>query len=200
MNQKILINQDRCIGCSICANTCQQSAIKMINDKAQVVDQDSCDGIGNCLPVCPVSAITFLEEPKKTISLSNNCQSLNPPVNKWPLKIKLVSPNASYLNNCDLAIVADCSLYSSEEVRRITKGKITLIGCPKLEQATNLEKLTTIITSNQINSLTIIKMEVPCCNGISNVSLNALNLSKKNISTKIITISTKGSVLSHEMR
>ncbi len=214
----ITIDEDLCIGCGICAQTCKQSAIEIVDGKAKVTSADFCDGIGNCLPVCPVNAISFKDNtvPKNSVTPpqggcpGRNVTELNPidtdmqitgintpsALRQWPVQIKLVPHNAPYFNASDLLIAADCTAYAYANFHaEFMKGKITLIGCPKLDDGDYTEKLTAILTDNNINSLTVIRMEVPCCSGIENAAAAALKASGKTIPFNVVTISTDGKIL-----
>ncbi len=115
---------------------------------------------------------------------------------QWPVQIKLVSPNASYFNGAHLLIAADCTAYAHASFNRtFMKNKITLIGCPKLDEGDYTEKLTAILSKNSVKSVTIIRMEVPCCGGIVAAATEAIRASGKMIPWSVVTIGTDGSVL-----
>ncbi|MDF2685674.1 MAG: ferredoxin [Clostridia bacterium] len=117
-------------------------------------------------------------------------------LNQWPVQIKLVPVNAPYFNNANLLIAADCTAYAYGDFHNsFMKNKITLIGCPKLDEGDYSEKLTEIIKRNNIKSVTVVRMEVPCCGGIVNATINALKNSEKMIPWQVITISTDGQIL-----
>lgn len=219
MARKIIkIDEEKCIGCGLCAKACQQSAIEIIDGKAKVTRDDYCDGIGNCLPVCPVNAISFsdkdIKEKKKDAFVSgcpgSNSKVLKPEaknsnisgleavseLRQWPVQIKLVPENAPYFNNCNLLIAADCTAYAYVNFHNdFIRNRITLIGCPKLDIVDYTEKLTNIISNNNIKSLTVVRMEVPCCGGLEKASVTALKNSGKFIPWQVVTISTDGKIL-----
>ncbi len=220
MGKKIIeIDQEKCIGCGLCANTCQQSAIEIIDGKAQVTRSDCCDGIGNCLPVCPVNAIHFSERDvvaKVTPPAPQGCPGSNlrtlsnsapaapkapapqsvSALGQWPVQIKLVPEQAPYFNDNHLLIAADCTAYAYGNFHgEFMRNKITLIGCPKLDEADYTEKLTKIITNNRIKSVTVVRMEVPCCGGIERAAINALRAREDLIPWQIVTISIDGKIL-----
>ena len=115
---------------------------------------------------------------------------------QWPCQIKLVPINAPYFDNAELLIAADCAAYAYGNFHsEFMKGKITLIGCPKLDDVDYSEKLTRIIKENNIKSVTVVRMEVPCCGGIENAVKRALMQSGKFIPWQIITLSTDGRIL-----
>ncbi len=214
----IKINEEKCVGCGLCANACKQSAIEIIDGKAKVTREDYCDGVGNCLPVCPVNAISFSDKDVTPINEAplpcgcpgSNSKELKPteqivinsasqPISalrQWPVQINLVPENAPYFNNSHLLIAADCTAYAYANFHNeFMKNKITLIGCPKLDEGDYTDKLTKIITINNIKSVTVARMEVPCCGGIENATVNALKASGKFIPWQVVTISTNGSIL-----
>ena len=221
MARKIIqIDEDKCVGCGLCANTCQQGAIEIVDGKAKVVRDDYCDGIGNCLPVCPVGAITFSDKDvkndkvkpeklpcgcpgthSKSISREPSAPTqISTPtlsqLNQWPVQIKLVPPNAPYFENGNLLIAADCTAFAYGNFHSdFMRNKITLIGCPKLDEGDYTEKLTEIITSNNLKSVTVVRMEVPCCGGIENAVKKALIASGKMIPWQVVTISTDGNIV-----
>lgn len=106
---------------------------------------------------------------------------------QWPVQIKLVPVNAPYFENADLLIAADCSAFACGDFHnKYMKGKITLVGCPKLDSVDYTEKLAAIIKNNNIKSVTVVRMEVPCCTGIANAASEAVKLSGKDIKTEIV--------------
>lgn len=117
-------------------------------------------------------------------------------LSQWPVQIKLVSVRAPYFDGAKLLIAADCTAYAYANFHNeFIKGKITLIGCPKLDSVDYSEKLTEIIRNNDIKSVTVVRMEVPCCGGIEHAAKNALQASGKFIPWQVVTISTDGRIL-----
>lgn len=115
---------------------------------------------------------------------------------QWPCQIKLVPVNAPYFNGANLLIAADCTAYAYGSLHEdFMKGRITLIGCPKLDEGDYAEKLSEIIRRNDIMSLTVVRMEVPCCGGIENAARRALAASGKLIPWRVVTVSTDGKIL-----
>lgn len=114
---------------------------------------------------------------------------------QWPVQLQLVPHNASYLNGADLLIAADCTAFSFGDFHSFMKDKVTLIGCPKLDDTDYSEKLAQILKSNTINSITVIRMEVPCCGGIVQAVKTAMLASGELIPWRKVTISTDGMVL-----
>ena len=117
-------------------------------------------------------------------------------LSQWPVQIKLVPVNAPYFDGANLLIAADCTAYAYGNFHQdFIRGRITLIGCPKLDEGDYTEKLTEIIRQNNIRSLTIVRMEVPCCGGIQRAAENALKNSGKFIPWNVVTISADGKIL-----
>lgn len=115
---------------------------------------------------------------------------------QWPCQIKLVPTQAPFFDGAKLLIAADCTAYAYANMHEdFMKGKITIIGCPKLDAVDYTEKLTTIIRDNDIKSVTIVRMEVPCCGGLQRAAENALKASGKFIPWQVVTISRDGKVL-----
>lgn len=115
---------------------------------------------------------------------------------QWPCQIKLAPVNAPYFNGAKLLIAADCTAYAYADMHsEFMSGNVTLIGCPKLDNVDYSEKLTAIIRNNDIKSVTVVRMEVPCCGGIEAAAKNALQKSGKFIPWQIVTISTDGRIL-----
>jgi hypothetical protein len=116
---------------------------------------------------------------------------------QWPVQIKLVPPRAPYFDNAHLLVSADCGAYAHGNFHEdFMRGKITLIGCPKLDAGDYTEKLTQIITHNAIQSVTVVRMEVPCCGGIENAAAGALANSGKMIPLRVVTLSVAGDIVS----
>ena len=164
-------------------------------------------GGGHGFGGCPGSrAQTFARKPTEQNAAQNGEQSASQgsgpadarddagsELGQWPVQIKLVPVNAPYFDGADLLVAADCAAYAYASFHRdFIKGKITIIGCPKLDEGDYTEKLTAIISENDIKSLTIVRMEVPCCGGLSHAATEALRASGKFIPWQVVTISTDG--------
>lgn len=215
----IQIDEEKCNGCGICVTACHEGAIGMVDGKARLMRDDYCDGLGDCLPNCPTGAISFIEreaaaydeaavkanmERKETHKAAGreafqeevSRETVQSQLQQWPCQIKLVPVNAPYFEDAKLLIAADCTAYAYANVHEeFMKGKITLIGCPKLDQIDYSEKLTQIIAENNIKSVTVLRMEVPCCGGLENAAVKALKNSGKFLSWQVVTISIDGRIL-----
>ena len=197
MIRKIIeINEEKCNGCGLCAKACHENAIGLVNGKAKLLRDDYCDGLGDCLPTCPTGAITFVEREAAAYdeaAVEANKRKKN---RQWPIQIRLTPVNAPYFDGADLLIAADCTAFAyANFAKEIQKGKITLIGCPKLDPVDYSEKLTAILEQNDVKSVTIIRMEVPCCGGIQNAAMTAMKKSGKFIPWQVLTVSVEGEVL-----
>lgn len=225
MLRKIIkIDRVKCNGCGACANACHEGAIDMVDGKAVLTRENYCDGLGDCLPACPTGAITFEEreapaydeaavQQAKQEAASHVCPGMQsktlrrqaPPepfapaasrLSQWPVQIKLAPVRAPYFDGANLLIAADCTAYAFGDFHNtFIKNRITLIGCPKLDEGDYAEKLTEIIAGNEIKSVTIVRMEVPCCGGLENAVKRALQASGKFIPWQVHVISTDGRVL-----
>ena len=212
MIRKIIqIDEEKCNGCGACAEACHEGAIGMVNGKAKLLRDDYCDGLGDCLPTCPTGAISFVEREaaaydEKAVQENmrrKNGQDLSyaplgagSQLGQWPCQIKLIPINAPCFDGARLLIAADCCAYAYARMHGdFMRGKITLIGCPKLDGIDYSEKLTQIIQDNNIQSVTIVRMEVPCCGGLESAAKRALQASGKTIPCEVATISVDGKIL-----
>jgi len=194
MLRKIIkIDENRCNGCGLCAQACHEGAIGMVEGKAKLLREDYCDGLGDCLPACPVNAITFEEREAPAYNEAAVTQPAVSQLSQWPVQIKLVPVNAPYFEGANLLIAADCTAYAYGDFHnKFIKNRITLIGCPKLDEGDYTEKLTEIIKNNNIKSLTVVRMEVPCCGGLEHAAVTALKESGKFIPWQVCTVTTDG--------
>ena len=127
---------------------------------------------------------------------SSPAVSMESQLMQWPVQIKLVPVNAPYFDGANLLVAADCTAFAYGNFHNeFIRNRITLIGCPKLDEGDYAEKLTAIISNNNIKSLTIVRMEVPCCGGIENAAKRALQASGKFIPWQVVTISTDGKII-----
>ena len=201
MIRKIIkIDESRCNGCGACAAACHEGAIEIIDGKAVLTHEDYCDGLGDCLPECPAGAISFEEREAPAYDeaavLAAKQKKKVSQLGQWPCQIKLVPVNAPYFSGAKLLVAADCTAYAYANIHGdFMKGKVTLIGCPKLDSVEYSEKLTEIIRNNDIKSITILRMEVPCCGGLEMAAKKALQESGKLLPLQTVTISIDGNIL-----
>ena len=191
----IQIDEEKCNGCGACAAACHESAIGMVDGKAKLLRDDYCDGLGDCLPACPTGAITFVEREAAAYNEAAVIKNQRP-LQQWPVQIKLVPTSAPYFDGAKLLIAADCTAYAYANFHEdFMKGKIVLVGCPKLDSIDYSEKLEEIIRSNNIAEVTIVRMEVPCCGGLEMAAKRALQNSGKFIPWQVATIYVDGKIL-----
>jgi len=202
----ISIDEERCNGCGLCAKACHEGAIGMVDGKAKLLRDDYCDGLGDCLPACPAGAIAFVEREAAAYDeaavLAAKREKETPAamvpsqLRNFPIQIKLAPVNAPYFSGADLLIAADCTAYSYGNFHgEFMQGKVTLIGCPKLDGVDYAQKLAQLFANNDIRSITVARMTVPCCGGLPFAVKNALAESGKEIPLSIVTISPDGKIM-----
>ena len=219
MLRKIIkIDSQKCNGCGACAAACHEGAIAMVDGKAKLIRDDYCDGLGDCLPACPTNAISFemrqaaaYDEAAVRAHLSSR-SSVSPSsgdqkssrgmaggpsaLSNWPVQIKLLPVEAPYFHQADLLIAADCTAFAHGNFHdTFMKNRVTIIGCPKLDMMDYTEKLAEIFRRNPISSITLTRMEVPCCGGLAQAVKAARKLSGRNIPMKTYIINIQGEIL-----
>ena len=197
----IRIDEEKCNGCGICAEACHEGAIGVVDGKARLLRDDYCDGLGDCLPACPLGAISFEEREAASYDekavMKNKMENFTSAsqLGQWPVQIQLAPVNAPYFEGAKLLIAADCTAYAYGAFhQKFIKNHITLIGCPKLDPVDYSEKLTEILRRNDIKSVKVVRMEVPCCGGIEQAVKTALKNSGKFIPWSVTVISTEGEI------
>ena len=187
----VRIDRDRCDGCGLCVKACHEGAQALVDGKASLTNATLCDGIGDCLPACPQNAISFYEEPTN-IMVGQMAQIDGP---QWPIKLELVAERNPSFDGKDLLIAADCSAFTRPEIlKEFCKDGVKIIGCPKLGKV-ELEKLTSIISKNDIRSITVIRMEVPCCGPLASKVRSAIEDSGKKIDLTVKIVTRSGNII-----
>ena len=206
-----LTREDYCDGLGDCLPTCPADAIHFEEREAPAYDEAAVFAA----KAAKTAAMGQEQQPKKA-PLPCGCpgsqsraikreacestpQAVSPitsQLSQWPVQIKLVPTNAPYFDGANLLIAADCTAYAYGDFHReFIRNHITLIGCPKLDEGDYAEKLTEIIANNDIKSVTIVRMEVPCCGGIEQAAKRALQASGKFIPWRVVIVSTDGRLL-----
>lgn len=199
MIRKIIrIDEDKCTGCALCATACHEGAIGMVNGKAKLLRENYCDGFGDCLPACPAGAISF--EEREAPAYDENAVLKSKPsvgrLSQWPVQIKLVPVTAPFFKDADLLIAATCSAFAYGAFHEhFIKGRVTLVGCPKLDGVDYADKLSAILASNDIKSIRLARMQVPCCGGLESAVKRAVAASGKAIPVSVSIISSDGRIL-----
>lgn len=194
-----LIRDDYCDGLGDCLPACPTGAITFEEREAAAYDEQAVrmakmQKQGQRLPCgCPGTQSKTIQH--KSTTTERNI-SVNSELSQWPVQIKLVPINAPYFENANLLVAADCTAYAYANFHaEFIKNRITLIGCPKLDSVDYSEKLTAIISNNNIKSVTVVRMEVPCCGGIENAVKTALQNCGKFLPWRVVTIATDGQVI-----
>ncbi len=232
----IQIDEDKCVGCGKCANSCPGGALQMVNGKAKLVREDFCDGLGVCIGECPVDAITFIDK-EVTAPATNQTAHAAPAaqaaptgapapaahaaagcpgkankvfapadkpasgasaLNAWPIQLHLIRPEAQQFQGADILIAASCTAFSCGNFHaNLLAGKSLVIACPKLDNLDGYaQKLHEIFTIAKPKSITVARMEVPCCSGLTKMVASAKASAESNIPVQEITISLQGEILS----
>ena len=199
-----LLRDDYCDGLGDCLPTCPTGAITFVEREAAAYDEQAVmenkqrkmRKEGMTLPCgCPGSQSRNIQRETAPVVEASQAQQASR-LSQWPVQIKLVPVNAPYFDGAKLLIAADCTAYAYANVHEeFMKGKITLIGCPKLDAVDYSEKLTEIFRSNDIRSVTVLRMEVPCCGGLEHAAVTALKNGGKFVPWQVVTISTDGRIL-----
>jgi ferredoxin len=213
MKRKIVnIDESRCNGCGACIPKCAEGALQIINGKAKLVKDTYCDGLGACLGQCPQGAITVTEREADAFDekevheylKSKGTQKPNvilptsnaPQKPQWPVKIDLVAPKAPFLQNANLLVAADCAPVALKSFHDLMAGKVVVIGCPKFNDArAYAQKLTDILSLNNIAGITVLHMEVPCCTGLKWAVNKAIEGSGKKVSVKELEVKIGGDIV-----
>ena len=199
-----LLRDDCCDGLGDCLPACPTGAITYTEREAAAYDEAAVlesktkkmQGQGATLPCgCPGTQSKRIEHQSYGCGDASHAEQTSR-LSQWPVQIKLVPVNAPYFDGAKLLVAADCTAYAYAAFHeQFIKGRITLVGCPKLDSVDYAEKLTAIIKGNDIKSVTVVRMEVPCCGGIENAVKTALQNSGKFIPWQVVTVSTDGRIL-----
>lgn len=212
LKRKIVnINETLCNGCGNCIPKCAEGALQIVNGKAKIIKDTYCDGLGACLGQCPQGAITITEREaeafneaevhkhlkNKKPSIIQTKQTTQPQKPQWPIKLNLVPPKAPFFEDADILLAADCAPVALKNFQEtLMQNKRIIIGCPKFDDArAYAQKLTEILQQNNIASVTVAHMEVPCCTGLKWAINKALEVSGKQIPIKEYEVKIGGEVV-----
>ncbi len=195
-----LMREDYCDGLGDCLPSCPEKAITFEEREAPLYDEQAVmkekmmaqHGPGH---MCPGSMAKAIRR-EKAKAPQSSAEKAESELGQWPVQIKLVPVNAPYFKGANLLIAADCTAYAYGSFHKdFMRNRITIIGCPKLDAVDYSEKLEEIIRTNDIKSVKIIRMEVPCCGGLEMATRNSIKKSGKFIPWSVVTISTDGRIL-----
>ena len=193
-----LLREDYCDGLGDCLPACPTGAISFEEREALAYDEEAVNAAKakkESIPYgCPGTNVKTMKRKEEEAVPAVNFMGSR--LNQWPVQIKLVPVNAPYFQGADLLVAADCTAFAYGNFHNdFIKNKITLIGCPKLDMVDYSEKLTQIIANNEIKSVTVVRMEVPCCGGIEHAVKKALMDSGKFIPWSVVIVSIDGKIL-----
>lgn len=221
----VRIDEERCNGCGQCVPACAEGAIQIVDGKARLVSDTYCDGLGACLGTCPLDAISIEERDAAAFDeaavqvrapapcpggacpgqASRSLAPAPPPapggapsqLTNWPVQLKLVAPQAPCFRDADLLVAADCVAFALGDFHtRFLRGRPLVVGCPKLDAAAlYVEKVAAILTEGGPASVTVVKMEVPCCSGLVSIVEAARERSGAAVPVRVVTVSIDGAVL-----
>jgi Fe-S-cluster-containing hydrogenase component 2 len=211
------INEELCNGCGLCIPSCTEGALQIVDGKARLVKDDYCDGLGACLGRCPQKAISIAERDAQAFdgkavhlhlagqrSLGSTVQFVQSSDTKlqrdqsaltqWPVQLNLVPVEAPFYNDRELLIVADCVPVAYPNLHsQLLSGRSVVIGCPKFDDARGCaEKLGEILKRNNVKSITVAHMEVPCCSGLAWIVDKAMAAAEEQVPVNRYVITTKG--------
>ena len=195
-----LLREDYCDGLGDCLPACPTGAITFEEREAPAYDEaavrrSKLEKQGGTLPCgCPGSQSRAIR--REEAPTPGACAPAASRLSQWPVQIKLVPVHAPYFDGADLLVAADCTAFAYGDFHNeFIRDRITLVGCPKLDDVDYAEKLTAILAGNEIRSITVVRMEVPCCGGIEQAAKRALQASGKFLPWQVVTLSTDGRIL-----
>lgn len=198
-----LLRDDYCDGLGDCLPTCPTGAITFVEREAAAYDEEAVKAnmaakkasAGGCSGGCPGSQSHAIRSaPVQEAPVVHS--EVRSRLMQWPIQLKLLPIQAPFYQGAKLLVAADCTAFSRADFHeRFMKGRITVIGCPKLDEGDYTEKLTEILRLNDIREVTVVRMEVPCCGGIQRAVETALRASGKFIPWQVVTLSRDGRIL-----
>jgi ferredoxin len=197
----IQIDEEKCNGCGACIDSCAEGALALVNGKAKLVKDQYCDGLAACLKECPQNALHIIEREaaefdEKAAHDYLAASSHESELAHWPVQLTLVPAGAKFLDRADVMLIAQCVPFAYADLHLdFLKGHGVLTACPKLDDAdAHLNKMTEILKKSNLKSLTVVRMEVPCCSGLTSIAKKALILSETGISLREIVVGIDGKI------
>ncbi len=204
-----LVAEKYCDGLGACLGDCPTGALKLIEREAEEFDEDAVEEYLAELDKkdkshqpslacgCPSTNVQVLNVDNKASASKIGTSNITSTLSNWPVQIKLIPPGAPFLQNADLLVMADCCAIVYPNIHGdFLPGKVVMMGCPKFDNpAEYVEKFAEIFERNDINSITLVNMEVPCCSGLIKIIEKAQDEAQKQIPVKEICISTRGTIL-----
>ncbi len=217
------IDRDLCNGCGLCTTACAEGALALDDEgKAVIVREMFCDGMGVCLNVCPTDALKIVERESPEYDAeaarrhvlrtrgAEAAAAVHPgpgegatapapsELTQWPIQLHLISPQAPYFKNADLLIAADCTAFALGSFHDdLLKGRKMVIACPKLDDTgPYVEKLAELIRENDLASITVAIMTVPCCGGLERMVDRAVELSETDVPVETVVVGIDGQIVS----
>ncbi len=202
--KELVIDESKCDGCGLCVNACHEGALALVDGKAKLVRKDFCDGLGDCLPACPRNAISFKEAHAEhhhemhDHSLHVSCPGSEMPEipgHQWPIQLALVPPKSNWFKGT-VVFAADCTAFVLGDIRkRYLDGNAVIIGCPKLDDRARFNKVADILQNNPIEKIMVIRMEVPCCSGLTKILTEAIEECGKKIQFQEVILGRDGRII-----
>jgi len=222
----IELDEELCNGCGQCITACAEGALALVEGKAKVVSDNLCDGLGACIGECPTGALKIVEreaddfdaQAVEASRVPHSCPSsrmiktfpagvassgtVASMLSHWPVKIRLVPENASFLKGADLLVVADCVPVAFPDLHgKFLPGKAVMVGCPKFDEASlYVEKFSGIFRNAGVKSVTVVVMEVPCCSGLPRIVKRGMDIVGRSIPLEVVVISTRGEVIDQKRK
>lgn len=217
----IEIDRDLCNGCGLCTTACAEGALALDEEgKAVLVRELFCDGMGVCLNVCPTGALTIVERESEVYDPEAACEHVTrtrgaeaaasvhkgpddaatpapSALTQWPVQLHLISPHAPYFQGADLLIAADCTAFTRGSFHAdLLSGRKMVVACPKLDDTgPYVEKLAELIRTNNLKSITLALMTVPCCGGLQRILDQAIAESGVNVPVHLVMIGLDGEIV-----
>ncbi len=191
-----LLRDDHCDGLGDCLPACPTGAITFVEREAAAYDEKAVLASKQARPhACPGSQMRTMAQKAAPAAPAAACESVSQ-LAQWPCQLKLVPAGAPFFDGAKLLVAADCTAYAYARMHEeFMRGRVTLIGCPKLDGVDYSQKLTQILQMHELKSLTVVRMEVPCCGGLEFAVKQALEASGKLVPWQVVTISVDGTIL-----